>query len=190
MLKLGPDSLKLGSTHAFTHILTTPPLFLTTTDQRPCRLVASPWPPLLLILVRGTYSGIPCHSIMTMMCQLLIPPDPSHSPIGAISVNKSTPLTPSGTALHAKTVITAKDATTPVITAPTPTPSALPSPSVWYHSLTIMPCPGRCAGVRQPPSMLGTTQMIEDTTVRIIPMTTMTGRLDVWKHQSSGGVMS
>ena len=51
----------------------------------------------------GTYNGIPCHNIMTMMCKLVVPLNPSHSPIGVDFVSNCTLTTPSGIARHAKT---------------------------------------------------------------------------------------
>ena len=69
-------------------------------------------------------------------------------------------------------------------------PFVLPSQSVLYPSLIATHCLGRHANARPLPSMPGTTPMIGDTTVRTLLTTTMIGRLDVWKHQARGGMMS
>ena len=69
-------------------------------------------------------------------------------------------------------------------------PFVLPSQSVLYPSLIATHCLGRHANARPLPSMPGTTPMIGDTTVRTLLTMTMIGRLDVWKHQARGGVMS
>ena len=68
--------------------------------------------------------------------RLVVPLNPYHSPTGATSANNFTPLTPFGTAPHARTATIVKHITIPTTTALTPTPYASPNLSVWSPSLT------------------------------------------------------
>ena len=190
MPRLELGSSKPGCTHASIPILITLLSSPTTIDQKPCVLVVSPWPQPSLILTTETYSGTPCHSTTTTTHQLAIPPGPPHSPTIAAYANKSTPCTRSGTVWHARIVTTARGANTLATTVPTRIPFASPSPNAWYHSPTAVHCPDRHDGVLQLPSMPDTTLTTGDMTVRTILTMITTGRLDAWKHQSRGGVMS
>ena len=110
------------------------------------------------------------------MRKLVAPLNPFHSLIGATFANKFTPHILFGTAQHERTVTTAKDATTHMTTAPTPTLSASLSQSVWSPSLTAEPLPSWHVIVWQPHSTHDTTQTIGGMMVRTLLTTTTIGR--------------
>lgn len=109
---------------------------------------------------------------------LAVPPGLSHSLTDVVSANNSTLPILSGTVSLAKTVIIAKDTTTPMTTAPIPTHSALPNLSVWSLLLTVVPPPNKHVVAQPLHFTCSTTLMTGGTMVRTILMMITIGKLE------------